>query len=142
MPVNDAAECVQKVKDRNMGYLFENMEKMDIQEERRQRKAAEKRAKIAEQKAEMAEQKAEMAVQKAEMAIQKAEILMQETEMAVQKAKETFKDEINEKIIESSVQLCQYLHMEKEDTIALLIEKNNLSQADAVVKVELYWRNS
>ena len=48
-----------------MGYIFENMEKMDIQEERRkteeQRKAAEeqrKRAEEAEQKLNEAEQKA------------------------------------------------------------------------------------
>lgn len=31
----EAKQCVDKVKERRMGYLFENMEKMDIQEERR-----------------------------------------------------------------------------------------------------------
>lgn len=35
VPLEEAEECVRKVKERNMGYLFENMEKMDIQEERR-----------------------------------------------------------------------------------------------------------
>ena len=31
----EAKQCVDKVKERRMGFLFENMEKMDIQEERR-----------------------------------------------------------------------------------------------------------
>ena len=35
VPVCEAEECVKKVKGCDMGYLFENMEKMDIQEERR-----------------------------------------------------------------------------------------------------------
>lgn len=35
--------CIQKVKERKMGYLFENMEKMNIQEERKLRAEAEKR---------------------------------------------------------------------------------------------------
>ncbi len=43
MPVDEAKECVKKVKDRDMGYLFENMEKMDIQAERRMRQEAEQK---------------------------------------------------------------------------------------------------
>ena len=39
----ETAEYTQKVKERNMGYLWENAEKMDIQLERRQRAEAEKR---------------------------------------------------------------------------------------------------
>lgn len=35
MPKEEAEQCVQKVRERQMGYWFENMEKMDIQEERR-----------------------------------------------------------------------------------------------------------
>ena len=31
----EARQCVEKVRERQMGYLFENMEKMDIQAERR-----------------------------------------------------------------------------------------------------------
>lgn len=32
VPVDEAKECVRKVKERNMGYLFENMEKIDVSE--------------------------------------------------------------------------------------------------------------
>lgn len=35
LPDYETAEFVGKVKDRNMGYLFENMKKIDIQAERR-----------------------------------------------------------------------------------------------------------
>lgn len=50
-------QCVQKVREREMGYLFENMEKISIQEERR--KAEEERRKAEEQRkrAETAEEK-------------------------------------------------------------------------------------
>lgn len=42
-------ECVKKVKGRDMGYLFENMEKMDIQEERRKTAEARKEAQKAQE---------------------------------------------------------------------------------------------
>ena len=42
----EAKQCVDKVKERRMGFLFENMEKMDIQEERR--KTAEAQQKLEE----------------------------------------------------------------------------------------------
>lgn len=44
--------CIQKVKERKMGYLFENMEKMNIQEERKLRAEAEKRLEEAEKRIE------------------------------------------------------------------------------------------
>ena len=40
----EAKQCVEKVKERQMGYLFENMEKMDIQAERRNTAEARKQA--------------------------------------------------------------------------------------------------
>ena len=49
----EAKQCVDKVKERHMGYLFENMEKMDIQEERR--KTAEAQQKLEEAQKENAE---------------------------------------------------------------------------------------
>jgi len=60
LPLEETEELVGKVKEKKMGYLFENMEKMDIQEERR--KTAEARAELA--------QAREQAVQKAEEFIQ------------------------------------------------------------------------
>ena len=53
----ETEECVQKVKERKMGYMFEHMEEMNIQEERQKTAKAEKWAQEAEQKAQEAEEK-------------------------------------------------------------------------------------
>ena len=51
VPEDETNHYISKLrKERKMGYLFENMEKMDIQLERRLRKEAEERAKNAEEK--------------------------------------------------------------------------------------------
>lgn len=49
-------QCVQKVKERRMGYLFENMDKMSLQEERRKTEEEQKRAESAEEKLRLAEE--------------------------------------------------------------------------------------
>ncbi|MCI9141949.1 MAG: hypothetical protein HFH87_04910 [Lachnospiraceae bacterium] len=45
-------KCVQKVRERKMGYLWENMEKFSIQEERRKTEKQRKKAEAAEKRAE------------------------------------------------------------------------------------------
>lgn len=54
----ETKQCVQKVRERKMGYLFENMEKMNIQEERRNTAEAVQKLKNATQKLDEAEKKA------------------------------------------------------------------------------------
>lgn len=44
VPQEEAKQCVEKVKERHMGYLFENMEKIDIQAERKKVDAERKKA--------------------------------------------------------------------------------------------------
>lgn len=48
MPGADAEEMMGEIGGRGMGYLFENMEKMDIQAERRNTQREKKRADEAE----------------------------------------------------------------------------------------------
>ncbi len=48
MPVEEAEDLVGKVREKKMGMLFENMVKMDIQEERR--KTEEQRRKTEEER--------------------------------------------------------------------------------------------
>lgn len=57
LPDEDAEELVGKVKEKKMGYLFENMEKMDIQAERRNTAEQRERAEKAEERANRAEEK-------------------------------------------------------------------------------------
>lgn len=54
LPAEETSTYVRKVRDGNMGYLFENMEKMDIQLERRNTVEQRERAEKAEQRAEEA----------------------------------------------------------------------------------------
>ncbi len=57
LPEEDAEELVGKVKEKKMGYLFENMEMMDIQAERRNTAEQRERAEKAEERANRAEEK-------------------------------------------------------------------------------------
>ena len=55
VPVEEAREMMGEIRGRGMGYLFENMEKMDIQAERRNTQRERERAEAAEKRAEAAE---------------------------------------------------------------------------------------
>ena len=55
VPVDEAREMMGEIGGRGMGYLFENMEKMDIQAERRNTHRERERAEAAEKRAEAAE---------------------------------------------------------------------------------------
>ena len=57
VPAEERAECVRKVRERKMGYLWENMEKISIQEERRKTEEQRKRAEEEQARAEEAERK-------------------------------------------------------------------------------------
>ena len=55
VPQDEATGYVKSMGGRNMGYLFENMEKLDIQAERRNTDRERKRADAAESRADAAE---------------------------------------------------------------------------------------
>lgn len=55
VPVDEAREMMGEIGGRGMGYLFENMEKMDIQAERRNTQRERERAEAAEKRAEAVE---------------------------------------------------------------------------------------
>ncbi len=63
LTTDEMTDLLEKIRGGNMGYLWENMEKMDIQLERRNTAEQRQRAEEAEKKAERAEQKAERAEQ-------------------------------------------------------------------------------
>lgn len=59
VPVSEAENLTNKVRKKKVAELFENMEKLDIQAERRNTEKQRQRAEIAEEKVRIAEQKAE-----------------------------------------------------------------------------------
>lgn len=82
----ERSQCVRKVKVRDMGYLFENMEKISIQEERRKteeqrRKTEEERRKAEEEhrKAEEQRKRAEEAEEKLRLAEEKIRQLQEQS---------------------------------------------------------------
>ena len=64
VPAEERVECVRKVRERKMGYLWENMEKFSIQEERRKTEEQRKKAEEEHRRAEEEHRKAEEAERK------------------------------------------------------------------------------
>lgn len=93
----ETEQCVRKVKEREMGYLFENMEKMNIQEER---------------------QKTAEATRKLECANRKVEEVQREMEEVNQRISEA--DKKTEETIRILVEICQETGMTKEGACARL----------------------
>ena len=80
----DTDKCMEKVRTRNMGYLWENMEKIDIQEERRL--ALQARAEANQARAEADVARAEADVARAEADIARAEADQAQAELVRVKA--------------------------------------------------------
>lgn len=117
VPLDEAEECVRKVKERNMGYLFENMEKMDIQEERR--KTAEAR-KDAEEAKRLAQQQVEEAQKRA------CDQVM----------------EMRRDAMRNMVLLCKRLGVSEETAVQELMNACGIDRRAALEAVELYWEAS
>lgn len=117
----ETEDCVQKVKGRKMGYLFENMEKMDIQAERR--------------KTEKAEKKAEAACKRAEAACKEADDARKEADDARKEAEIS-----KENQIQTLIEICQEMGTTKAVAISKLMKKCGLDNSKAIEKVELYWK--
>ena len=64
VPAEERVECVRKVRERKMGYLWENMEKFSIQEERRKTEEQRKKAEEEHRRAEEQQARAEEAERK------------------------------------------------------------------------------
>ena len=117
VPIEEAEDLAGKVREKKMGMLFENMEKMDIQEERR--KTEEQRRKTEEQRRKTEEQRrrAEEAEQKAEEATKKLE-----------------------DSIRLFVENCQNEGLAQEDTIKKLVMIYQMNSEKAREMLRQYWR--
>lgn len=116
----DAQKIVDEMEVGGMGYLFENMEKMDIQAERQNTKNAIKRAEEAERKAEEAERKAEEAERKAEEMKQKME-------------------EMLEGLIVEVIASSRQKNLTREETAAKLQNEYFIAEEKVSIALEKYW---
>lgn len=61
VPVDEVKEMMGEIGDRGMGYLFENMEKMDIQAERRNTQREKERADMEKERADTEKERSDAA---------------------------------------------------------------------------------
>lgn len=128
VPVPETEKLTDKVREKKMGELFADMEKMDIQAERRNTVREKKRADRAEKRAEKAEERADRAEKRADQAEKKAAEALSRTAIA----------EENE--IKSIIEVCQELGASKDSVIERLMEKKNLSREVSLEKTAVYWK--
>lgn len=100
-----------------MGYLFENMEKMDIQWERKQ--TAEARKELQDALEQLKASKAETDAAKAEADAAKA---------------------MKQQMTADYIELLQKFLPDRKSAIQHIMEKYTLEEADAEILLELYWK--
>ena len=123
---DEAKQCVRKVRERQMGYWFENMEKMDIQAERRN--TAEARAELKKARQELEQSKKEL---------EQSKQALEQSKQALEQNKEISQ----ENTIRSIISICQELGTSKEITMEKVQTNCHLDQKTAEEKVNLYWKN-
>ncbi len=123
MPVEEAEDLVGKVREKKMGMLFENMVKMDIQEERR--KTEEQRRRTEEERRKTEEQR-----RKTEEQRRKTEEQRLRAEEAIHKFETSMKLFIKD---------CMNTHMLQDETIEKVMSIYQIDKEEARKKVEQYW---
>ncbi len=109
VPLEEAEELVDKVKEKKMAELFGNMEKMDIQAERRRTAEQRVRAEQAEDRVEQAEERAEQAERKLDAALR------------------------------TLIENYQELELPKDSVIQKLMNKFEMDGQECLQVVEKYW---
>lgn len=130
-------ECVSRVRERRMGYLFENIEKMDIQAERRNTAEARAEAQKAQEEAKRAREEAEKAREEAKAEVERAK---REAEEKAQMLKEDMEEKMKKDMARSLVRVCRELGATKEETVEKIIRNCNMDEKEASEKVDIYWQ--
>ena len=127
VPEEETRQYVEQVKERNMGYLFENMEKIDIQEERR--KCAEERSKREEE-----QRKREEEQRKREEEQRKREEEQRKREEEQQKREEA--EQTLQKAIMTVVEAFRESGADRETIVEKLMQKVGISSTEAEKAVD------
>ncbi len=125
VPQEEAVQYTRKVREGQMGYWFENMEKMDIQAERRN--TAKARAELEEKRKEIKKIDEELKGKEEELKGKNEEIqrmIAQETENRIGLVIDTLRE----------------LDLPREQIVTMLMKKCGLDEAAAAERVELSLR--
>ena len=125
VPQEEAEELMEQMGAKNMGYLFENIKKMDIQAERRNTQKAQERAERAEAEAEEAKAK-----------VKKAKAEAEEAKTEAEEAKKTVRT-----MIKNLVDLCKQEDLQTEETKERLKRFYKVSEKDLAANFEEIWNN-
>ena len=144
MPVEEANEYVKAIGGGNqMGYLFENMEKIDIQAERRKAAEARKEREEAQEQTKFAREQAAIAQEQAAAAQEQAAI----AQMRAEKAEKNAESEKKEGEYKTYITTCRDFNCTKEETIKrftakyLTVLANSPREANEIAsdRVNRYW---
>ena len=124
VPVEEAENLAEKVKEKKMAELFANMEHMDIQAERRNTEAQRQRADKAEERADKAEERADKAEERADKA-----------EQQLEEEKRRYSESVK-----LYIENCQEFSVPKEGVVERLVEKFGLDMRGAQEMLRLYWK--
>ena len=127
-----------------MGYLFENMEHMDIQAERRERMQAQKSLEDAERKLDDTEKKlndAEEKLDDTEKKLNDAEGKLNDAEEKLGDAEKKLDATEHERdeAYKSCLRLCKKYALQKEAAVSELLENSSLTPEMAEEIVNQYW---
>ena len=130
MPTEDAQDCMRELGERSMGNWFENMDKIDIQAERKN--TAEARKELAEAKEKLAE---------AEGRLFEAENRLSDARSELSDTQSTLSDTKN-KLLDAAITIInmnkKYSGI-KESAVSDVEQAIGVSKEDAELLVEKYW---
>ena len=130
LPVDEAEDLVGKVREKKMGMLFENMVKMDIQEERRKTEEQRRKTEAERKKTEEQRKKTEEQRKKTEEQRRKTEEQRCRAEEAIYKLESSMKLFIKD---------CKNNHMLQDETMEKVMDIYQIDKEEAREKVERYW---
>ncbi len=124
LPVDEANEYMELVEGNSMGYLFENMEKIDIQAERRN---------TAQARAELAEAKEKLVASEEKLAESEKKLVVSEKKLAFSEEKLVAS---REQQIANILFFCSKLGCSRQETLEYLMTQGKLSLEEAEAALE------
>lgn len=135
VPVPETERLADKVREKKMGELFADMDKIDIQAERRNTASEKQRADEAEKQAAEEKSRAEEAEKRADEEQRRAE------ESERQAAEERRRADIaEENAIKLLIELSQEFGSSMDAAMQSLMDKKNMTREEASEKVKIYWK--
>ena len=142
VPVPETERLADKVREKKMGELFADMDKIDIQAERRNTASEKQRADEAEKQAAEEKSRADEAEKRADEEQRRAEEEQRRADEAERQAAEERRraDIAEENAIKLLIELSQEFGSSMDAAMQSLMDKKNMTEEEALEKVKIYWK--